>query len=65
MTLEEKYNEWLKRAAYQAQLLGIEIEFTTQSNGGWDAGDCPCVEVSGTDPDYGYYERFGSTWING
>jgi hypothetical protein len=64
-TVEERYEEWLKRAAEIAKELKIQIEFTTESaRYAYSEYRVACADVSGTDPDYGFYSYEGCTYIN-
>ena len=64
-TTEERFNEWLLRATEIAKELHIGIEFTTEYAGyGYDSYHSACVEVSGTEPQFGYYKHSGTTCIN-
>ena len=52
MNIQERYNEFLRRANEAAKDLKIEVEFTVQTQGsGYMTYDAPCVEIVCTDAD--------------
>ena len=49
MTIQERYDEWLRRACEIAKELHLEIEFTTEASGyGYSEYRSACVEVIST-----------------
>ena len=65
INIEKRFNEWHRLASELARKMNLNIEFTTTLSGrGYMSYEVPLVEVSGVDPDHGYYSREGYLEFN-
>lgn len=50
MKLQQRYDEWFRKASELAREMNLEIYFTTTTSGGsFSTYEVPCVEVSALD----------------